>query len=170
MGKKELIVIIVIAVIIAGGGLILALNQPETPAGQGQLGAEYAIQGAEHIDVGTDHIVYNSNPPTSGPHYVDPAALGFYAETLLDEQLIHNLEHGQIWISYKDADDSVLAELRKIQSQNPGSVVVTKREANDAPIAVASWGRLMALESLDLAAIDQFIKANKNKSPEPLAR
>src|SRR3989338_1731172 len=71
---------------------------------QGPKGPDYSqtipIQGANHIEVGSAHPVYNSNPPTSGWHYKDPAAIGFYPNGLPDEQLIHNLEHGEIWVSY----------------------------------------------------------------------
>ncbi len=34
----------------------------------------------------------------------------------------------------------------------------------------ASWGRLEKLNSFDETKIVDFINANKNKSPEPLAR
>jgi hypothetical protein len=133
------------------------------------VGQEYSIISREHIKVGQQHDAYNSNPPTSGPHYEQPANWGIYATELIDEQLIHNLEHGGIWISYKNIDDDTLSKLKAIASSNPGSVILTPREKNDQPIVLASWGRLQSLESYDEAKILEFITHNKNKSPEPLA-
>src|SRR3989344_5078 len=52
------------------------------------------------VAVGASHEAYNSNPPTSGPHYEQPSRWGVSQAELPDEQLIHNLEHGGIWISY----------------------------------------------------------------------
>ena len=38
------------------------------------IGEKIADLGAQHIARGKDHIPYNSNPPTSGPHYGDGVA------------------------------------------------------------------------------------------------
>lgn len=134
-----------------------------------QVGQEYPIISRDHIKVGQQHDPYNSNPPTSGPHYEQPANWGIYATEIPDEQLIHNLEHGGICISYKNIDDATLDKIKTIARSNPGSVVVTPRDANEAPIVLASWGRLQSLDVFDETKIVEFITHNKNKSPEPLA-
>lgn len=132
-------------------------------------GEEYEIQPAEHIQQGADHPPYNSNPPTSGWHYSQQADWGFYTEELPDERVVHNLEHGGIWISYTTVSDETRSQLRDLASQYPKSVIVTKRSENDAPIAVVSWGQLLELESFDRARIVEFIEQNRNHSPEPIA-
>ena len=120
--------------------------------------------------MGTPHQAYNSNPPTSGPHYAQPAVKRFYDEVLPDEQLIHNLEHGEIWISYKDTSEATKDELRAIQARNSGSVIVTQRPSNSQNICLASWIRVLCMDVLDVDTTANFIKANKNLSPEPIAR
>lgn len=81
------------------------------------------------------------------------------------------MEHGGIWISYQpDIDEETKAKIEAIGKKYSGSVVVSPRSANDSLIAVASWGRLEKLSSFDEVRIVEFIKRNKNKSPEPLAR
>jgi hypothetical protein len=134
-----------------------------------QVGESFPDQGRTHIDIGQSHEPYNSNPPTSGPHYVNPANWGIYSIPLKDEQAVHNLEHGGIWITYKDIDDETKALLEKIARANPGSVIMSPRLENDSKIALASWTRLEKLDSYDETKILEFIKANKNKAPEPLA-
>jgi hypothetical protein len=129
----------------------------------------YEIQSREHIAVGDMHPAYNSNPPTGGWHYANPAETGVYTDPLPDETVVHNLEHGQIWISYRDAGDPALDELRTIQSQYPGTVIVTYRPADDTRFAVASWGRLLTLDELDTDQIYAYILRFRNQSPEPLA-
>jgi len=158
-----------IAMLVIGGsgyGLYYLASQPEKP----RPGEAFPILGQTHIEVGATHPAYNSNPPTSGWHYAKPADWGVYQEELPDETLIHNLEHGGIWISYKDVDQETKSSLEAVGKRYPGSVVVTPRSTNDAKIVLASWGRLEKLESVDETRIMNFIKANKNKSPEPLAR
>lgn len=132
-------------------------------------GTAYEIQPSEHIQPGGDHPSYNSNPPTSGWHYPQQADWGFYTEELSDERLVHNIEHGGIWISYLDVSEETRSRLEDLAAEYPRSVIVTKRSANDAPIAVASWGRLMELQSFDRSRIVEFIEQNRNHSPEPSA-
>ena len=138
-------------------------------AEESRPGQAVTIMSSEHIDVGDPHESYNSNPPTSGPH-AGPLPWGFHEDEVADEDAIHNLEHGGIWISYKDLDQQSIDTLREIARENSQSVVVSPRAANENKVAVASWGRLMKLETVDFDSIMEFIRKNKNKSPEPIAR
>lgn len=167
--SKNIIVVAVIASIIIGVGIVLSKYGNTKPGDRPQQGEAIAEQTGTHIAEDTAHDPYNSNPPTSGPHYAQAAAWGIYQQPLPDEQLIHNLEHGGIWICYKDLDQEQINKLEEIARRNPGSVILTPRPANDSKIAVASWGRLEKMDEINEDLINSFIKANKNKSPEKLA-
>lgn len=148
-------------------GVVYLATRPEKPI----PGIAFPILGRDHIPVGTYHPEYNSNPPTSGSHYAKEAAWGVYQNELPDEQLIHNLEHGGIWISYKpEIDTEAKSKLESIGNKYKQAVVVAPRAKNDSMIALASWGRLEKLDTFNEVEIINFINANKNKSPEPLAR
>src|SRR3990167_9301586 len=62
-------------------------------------GEAVADQGREHV---TDiaGFSYNSNPPTSGPHFAVWAKPGVYGRLISDGYFIHSLEHGYVVISY----------------------------------------------------------------------
>ncbi len=147
---------------------IIQFAQAENPGGD-RPGESIEIQPAEHIQQGANHPEYNSNPPTSGWHYSRPAEWGFYDQALPDERVVHNLEHGGIWITHKNVSDSTLSQLQQLATDYPKSVVITQRSENDAPLAVASWGQLMKLQSFDRERIVEFIEQNRNRSPEPIA-
>ncbi|MFB6158623.1 MAG: DUF3105 domain-containing protein [Candidatus Nanohalobium sp.] len=134
------------------------------------LGKEVEIMNRKHISAGTEFDNYNSNPPTSGPHYRKPAETGFYSKKLHDERVVHNIEHGQIWISYNNISSETRQQLKQLAQNYPEAVVVTKRPENNARIAVASWGRLMELDSYEEQKIVKYIKTYINKSPEPFAQ
>ncbi len=128
---------------------------------------EYPDQGRAHISPGQPHPAYNSNPPTSGWHFPAPADWGFYNEELPDELLVHNLEHGGIWISFKDAGDTELIDrLVALSRRYRTKVVITLRAKNDSRLALVAWGRLMTLDQYDERAIVDFINRFKNKGPE----
>ncbi len=131
----------------------------------------YPIQSRNHIAVGAQHPAYNSDPPTSGWHYDTPADAGFYENPLPDEQLIHNLEHGHIVISYdcsrlgdcaqvKDALRSLVAK------NNSWKIVAAPRKNRDAAIALTAWGVLERLDGYDAESIDAFIRTYRDKGPE----
>jgi len=127
--------------------------------------------GNPHIPVGTKGTGYTSNPPTSGEHYGSEAKWDVYTQPVPDELVIHNLEHGGIWISYKDPNDTELAaKLAQVARRYSTKVIVTPRPQNDAPLAVAAWGRLLKLQTFDEQKIVAFINAYRGKvGPEPNA-
>ena len=55
--------------------------------------------GRTHVPVGTQ-TYYNSNPPTSGPHYEVWTRAGVLDAPADDRFLLHSLEHGYIIMSY----------------------------------------------------------------------
>lgn len=65
-----------------------------------------ADQGRDHVPAGTA-VEYNSNPPTSGPHYANWEKPGIYDQVLEDGKLIHSLEHGYVIISYNCAKETM---------------------------------------------------------------
>ena len=79
-----------------GGALVaigvivgLALLVQSNVALAGAPGERIPIQGADHIARGQVHAAYNSDPPTSGPHYVDTVDAEFYETPQLDEMLVN---------------------------------------------------------------------------------
>lgn len=175
---KKIIIIILIVISALGLGLLLFLQDQKSSkytvrdmsSNMPQVGQEIPVSGRDHTKDVNAKVEYNSNPPTSGTHFEYPEQWGVFNSPQPDVKMVHNLEHGGIWISYKDIDDQTRQQLETIAKANPGSVIMTPRPANDVKIALASWGRLEKLDKYDEVKILEFIKANKNKSPEQLAR
>lgn len=165
---KPYLVLGVLLVLLIGFGYFI--TKQTGPEGS-DMSVAIPEQGREHIAVGTEHEPYNSNPPTSGPHYAEPAAPGFRGDDdIADEHIVHSLEHGLIWISYTpDVTEAVINALREFDD---GLTVITARTANDTDIAVAAWGRLdtfdvgEALTDAELQRIQDFITRYANRGPE----
>lgn len=57
--------------------------------------------GREHVGADVvEKTVYNSNPPTSGPHLLTWVKPGVYDVPQQDGELLHSLEHGYVIIQY----------------------------------------------------------------------
>ena len=162
--SRWIVIIIVIAGVGYGAWKFLSKSAPQGD----DKSVGYPILGRDHIAVGSTHDPYNSNPPTSGPHYEIPARLGLYDVELPDERVIHNLEHGEIWISYNPRVKGQVVEA--IKSIMNSHMVVTPRSKNDTDIALAAWGRLDAFnldgKPLDLQRVKDFINRYQNQGPE----
>lgn len=174
--RNRSLTLVAVAVVAAAGIGWLVWNslRPEAVSGPVQPGTpprppviRVADQGRAHVAPGQPHPPYTSNPPTSGWHYGTTAPWGFHNTELPDELIIHNLEHGGIWISYKDAtDEEVVDPLVALAREYRTKVIVTHRPKNESRLAVAAWGRLMKLDRFDREAIVDFINRFKNKGPE----
>lgn len=125
---------------------------------------------ANHVQAGTAVNGYNSNPPTSGPHWPNPLARGVYDEEQPDEPIVHNLEHGEIWISYHPRIPAEAVQELEKTARRYGKVIMTPRSKNDTDIALVGWGRLDAFDleggQLDTTRVSDFIKRYSNKGPE----
>ena len=181
MGRKlGWIAALVLALALAGYGVFILIKNSAPK--QTDRSVAIPILPASHIPIGATHDPYNSNPPTSGPHYEVPAKPGFREEPIADEHLVHSLEHGLIWISYnprirKAAKD----DLRALATP---WTVITERATNETDIALAAWGRLDTfditllhlpddgnadrLDDVTKSRIQDFIKRYANRGPEKI--
>jgi hypothetical protein len=135
--------------------------------------------GSQHIAVDSDPGQYNSDPPTSGPHYAEELEAGFY--DLNDYKfpagyLVHNLEHGYVifWYNCDLLDESACAELkaqiRAVMDELGGAKMIAYPwPALDVPLAMTSWGRLQKFDDFNAEQASSFYRANLNKAPEPNA-
>ncbi|HLE49697.1 MAG TPA: DUF3105 domain-containing protein [Patescibacteria group bacterium] len=169
-----LLIVATVALVI--GGWQLTKKSPEkieferkveTVSLEGKV-QEFPIEGRAHVSLKTP-VTYNTNPPTSGDHFAEAESWGVNEKEVEDKAAIHGLEHGGIWITYKDIDEESTKILEEIGRENSGSVIVSPRSGNEAKISVASWGRLMKLDVVDKALIQKYIATYKNQGPEKLA-
>ena len=127
--------------------------------------------GREHVPEGSLVTQYNSNPPTSGPHWPEPLRDGVYDTPKPDEAIVHSLEHGRVWISYKSSIPETIKEALKKIGREEARVIVTIRDANDADIALAAWQRLDTFNldeegAFSEARVRDFIIRYRDKGPE----
>ncbi len=145
-----------------------------------QTGQDVPLQYAGHVRPGDAHEPYNSDPPTSGAHYAQPAPAGFYRDAPADEVLVHNLEDGYviIWYNCQDLTTKACGQLQadiEIVMDKAGNSPITytpkltavPRPAMDTQLALTTWGWLDKFDTFDEERILNFINAFRDKAPEP---
>ncbi|MEU4425144.1 DUF3105 domain-containing protein [Actinoplanes sp. NPDC024001] len=113
---------------------------------------------------------YVTNPPVGGAHnQAWQNCMGdIYSEPIANEYAVHSLEHGAVWITYKQglAADQVQALQAKVQGQD---YMFMSPVANlDKNVSVQVWGYQLKVDDANDERIDTFIKAGRVKaSMEP---
>jgi hypothetical protein len=94
---------------------------------------------------------------------------GFYAEPIRDENAVHSLEHGAVWITYRpDLPQDEVERLRDL-AQNETFVLVSPYPGLDSPVVASAWGKQLALESAEDPDLERFVQAYRQgpQTPEP---
>jgi hypothetical protein len=103
--ERTLIVVVSLAVSIGviallSGGLLAGRDDPGVAGGVTGPGTAYRDQGDMHLNPGELHPVYDSAPPTSGPHVSAPVTRD--GIPLSSDQLLTALEVGDVVLLYGD--------------------------------------------------------------------
>lgn len=162
------------------GILVLAvIGIPLWQAARPAVGESVPIMNSTHVQTNSDPGEYNSDPPTSGPHYPDELEAGFYETNNYPfpaGYLVHNLEHGYVifWYNCDLLDEAGCAELKsqiKTTMDDLGGfkMIAYPWPSLDVPFAMTSWGRIQKFDSFDPKQASAFYRANLNKAPEPNA-
>ena len=100
---------------------------------------------------------------TWGEMYAQQASCGFYEDGLQDEQIVHNLEHGSIVVSYNLLDESQVNELKSaIDDIGLSRLWGVTRSYDKIPVgqvALAAWGVLDTMDGVDPVRIKTFFES-----------
>lgn len=118
-------------------------------------------QGNQHIPQSLDTYVYNSRPPTSGPHAQNIAQWGIHTEPIPEYLQVHNLEDGGVIIHYNcpEGCPEIVGELTDIVRDNGTEQLVLEPYPDmDSRIAVTAWTKMLTMEEVDRDRIEEFIE------------
>jgi Protein of unknown function (DUF3105) len=124
-------------------------------------GVAIAILKSPHLSVAAlEKVQYNSIPPTSGPHFAIPPALGIYDTPLQAGSFVHAEEHGHVVLAYSPSLPAAqVSALKDIAKAHPADVLMTPYPPLTEGVALAAWGRLERFTQVDRPGIERFIVA-----------
>jgi hypothetical protein len=117
-------------------------------------------------------VAYDKAPPYGGMHdsYWADCSGTVYTKAVRNENMVHSLEHGAVWIAYDPArvrDDALRALAAKVDGQP--YLMLSPYPELDVPVSVQSWGHQLKVPGPDDPRVDQFIAAlrsNPYTTPE----
>jgi hypothetical protein len=167
------------AAIVAGVAIVallvtsLILTMPKNASyTAGGSGAE--IEGVETFENANTHVetpvTYPQTPPAGGDHHPAWLNCGVYTEPQPNENAVHSLEHGAIWVTY---DPSLPAEeLDLLKTKLPSTfVILSPFEGLPSPIVLSGWNtQLQVDEASDERIAEYFEEFWRSRDvPEPNA-
>lgn len=125
--------------------------------------AEQAIDGVEQIDGLTfDHVTtavdYAQDPPAGGDHNAAWLNCGVYTEPVPDENAVHSLEHGAVWITYDPALPADQVAALEALAAGQSYVIVSPYEGLDSAVAASAWGYQLKVDSADDERLAVFVQ------------
>jgi Protein of unknown function (DUF3105) len=145
-------------------------RQPELAAAKQINGVTYRVEGQhDHVD---GVIKYDAVPPVGGNHSQIWANCNgvVYDHQLANENAVHMLEHGAVWITYNPATVSK-ADIAKLSDYVKGQdrTALTPYAGLKSPISLQAWGYQLFVDKASDPRIAQFIatlKYNPKTTPE----
>lgn len=155
---------VVLVLVIAGGVTAIVLH---SRGPQVSLAAVQTFTETRNHVSGT--VTYPQTPPAGGDH--DPTWLncGIYTAPVRNENAVHDLEHGAVWITYQPslakADIATLTKFAKGQTY----LDLSPYPNLPAPVVVSAWGKQLKLTGADDPRLEAFVKEYKqgSQTPEP---
>ncbi|TFD07077.1 DUF3105 domain-containing protein [Cryobacterium sp. TMT1-66-1] len=115
-------------------------------------GVETFSNTASHVETA---VTYEQTPPAGGEHNRAWLNCGVYDQAVPNENAVHSLEHGAIWVTY---DPSISdAELATLKAELPSTyVVLSPFEGIPAPIVLSGWNAQLQVDSAGDPRIGEF--------------
>ena len=170
-----LVAAVLVAVLVVAAAITLpfVLRDDEPTSARDEQGPVDLSEVVVYDDLRTDHtgedVEYEMTPPAGGPH--DPSWLecGAYDEPVRDENVVHDLEHGTVWITYDPdlSDDDVAA----LEARLPENGILSPYPGLPAPVVVTVWERQLLLDGADDPRLELFVAelGGGVTAPEPFA-
>ena len=133
-----------LGVILLGGMLALLAfggDDSGSAAIESKVCKEESFPGLEpkHLSSPNANVTYNSFPPSSGPHYQQPAPWGIYEDPIKQTILVHNLEHGGVVVQYGDVGEEAVKDIQSFYQDDPNGLVVSPYPKLGKKIALTAW-------------------------------
>jgi hypothetical protein len=165
------IALVIVAIIVA---VTVVIVQQVQESNRLDALAEQEIEGVETFeDLTANHVdtpvEYEQTPPVGGDHSPIWTNCAIYTEPVPNENTVHSMEHGAVWITYQpDLPQSEIDALTELVGDRT-YVVMSPYEGLESPIVASAWGLQLSLDSADDERLVAFLAkyVQGEQTPEP---
>ncbi len=152
----------------------VVINRELNRQAEQEAAANAPIEGVEEFpNLPVNHVAgpvaYEQTPPTGGNHAGIWTNCGVYTKPLSNEQSVHSLEHGAVWVTYKPdlPADQVEALTALVQPNSYG--LLSPYDGLSSPVVASAWGVQLTVEDANDPRLARFLEkyVQGEQAPEP---
>jgi hypothetical protein len=166
--RRRLTVVVVVTLVLIlgiGGGVTALVLHDRKPA--------VALSGVQTFTETRNHVsgavTYPQTPPAGGDHNPVWLNCGIYTSPVPNENAVHDLEHGAVWITYQPS--LAKSDIDKLTTYAKGQTYLDLSPYPNlpAPVVVSAWGKQLRLTGASDPRLEAFVKKYKQgpQTPEP---
>jgi hypothetical protein len=142
-------IVLVLSALAMGGCGFVATRESHTTS-RSKLPPGTQVFGEPNHNHVTGTVRYNRTPPAGGPHNDVWLNCGVYTRPVRNENAVHSLEHGAVWITYApNLPPAGVTRLRRfVQGHYVGSqryLILSPYPGLTAPVVSSAWGAQLRL-------------------------
>ena len=164
LGKWTIAGLVIVAgiVVVVGVGAILTTQQSADISG---------VQFYQNLSNAhtTASITYTPIPPVGGEHNPEWLNCGIYDQPVPNENAVHSLEHGAIWITYQPTLPQTAIDQWRQLVRGHSYVILSPYPNIPSPVIASGWGLQLLLTGADDPRLPGFIAKYERgpQTPEP---
>jgi hypothetical protein len=111
-----------------------------------------------HVEDAVDYqSLYDMSPPAGGQHNQMWLNCGIYDQPQPNENAVHSLEHGAVWVTY-NPDEVSGDDLEALRDEMPSTyAILSPFPELQAPVVASAWGQQVELTGVDDERLESFI-------------
>ncbi len=162
--KKRILLAGAVVLVLVFGYLLFEVLQTKHPHGGDPSNNIPALKAVQTYDYAgnhhtTDPVTYTETPPAGGPHDPTWEDCGVDTQQLRNENVVHSLEHGTVWITYlpgtSAADvESLQAALGSVKDKK---TILSPYPGQPAPVVVTVWNAQLDLKGASDPRLQDFL-------------
>lgn len=112
-------------------------------------------------------INYAQTPPPGGAHNPAWQNCGVYDRPLYDEYAVHSLEHGAVWLTYKQGLSAEQVEALKQVVDGRTYTLLSPHETQTAPLILTAWNAQLEVQDVNDPRVKQFLQTYEQGGEAP---
>jgi hypothetical protein len=164
--RTYIIVGLIAAAFLAGFAALVIVDAREKAASTppGDVKTYDVGPAGQHTEGNVD---YAQTPPVGGEHNPVWQNCGFYDKPVTDENAVHSLEHGAVWITYRPDLPQDQVDILRDLAHSETYVLVSPYPGLPSPVVASAWGKQLRLQSADDPDLERFVQAYRQGPQTP---
>jgi hypothetical protein len=151
----------VVALAVAGAAVLAACGGSSkkaapAPSSSASIAGVTVVNGLPHNHFQGVHLVYSHTPPLGGDHSPAPLNCAVYTTAVPNENAVHSLEHGGVWLTYQPGVDP--APLVTLDAIDRNYVLISPYAGQPSKVIATAWGLQLKVDSTTDPRLKAFVE------------